>query len=97
MVEPDLSVPGYPRVFVAGDLARFTLQTGAPLPGTAPVAMQHPPPAHGDGWQRISPRQPPGFPVLFHMPEETTLRATVEWLDGLGGARRWAPRARALQ
>ena len=39
-VEPDLSVKGYANVFVAGDLARFTHQTGAPLPGTAPVAMQ---------------------------------------------------------
>jgi NADH dehydrogenase len=38
--EPDLSVKGHPNVFVAGDLARFTHQTGKPLPGTAPVAMQ---------------------------------------------------------
>jgi NADH dehydrogenase len=40
LVEPDLSLKGSPNVFVAGDLARFTHQTGAPLPGTAPVAMQ---------------------------------------------------------
>jgi len=40
IVEPDLSVKDFPRVFVAGDEARFTHQTGAPLPGTAPVAMQ---------------------------------------------------------
>ena len=40
VVEPDLTVKGHPRVFVAGDLARFTHQTGKPLPGTAPVAMQ---------------------------------------------------------
>lgn len=40
IVEPDLSVKGYPHVFVAGDQARFVHQTGAPLPGTAPVAMQ---------------------------------------------------------
>jgi NADH dehydrogenase len=39
-VEPDLSVPGHPNVFVAGDQAVFTHQTGKPLPGTAPVAMQ---------------------------------------------------------
>lgn len=39
-VEPDLSVPGHPNVFVAGDQACFTHQTGQPLPGTAPVAMQ---------------------------------------------------------
>src|SRR5688572_7061927 len=39
-VEPDLSVKGHPNVFVAGDQASFTHQTGKPLPGTAPVAMQ---------------------------------------------------------
>lgn len=40
VVESDLSVPGHPNVFVAGDQASFTHQTGKPLPGTAPVAMQ---------------------------------------------------------
>ena len=40
IVEPDLSVTGHPNVFVAGDQAVFTHQTGKPLPGTAPVAMQ---------------------------------------------------------
>jgi NADH dehydrogenase len=40
LVEPDLSVPGRRNVFVAGDLSCFTHQTGKPLPGTAPVAMQ---------------------------------------------------------
>jgi NADH dehydrogenase len=33
-------VKGHPNVFVAGDQATFTHQTGKPLPGTAPVAMQ---------------------------------------------------------
>jgi len=40
IVEPDLSIKDRPRVFVAGDQACFTHQTGKPLPGTAPVAMQ---------------------------------------------------------
>jgi NADH dehydrogenase len=40
LVEKDLSIPGHSRVFVAGDQASFTHQTGKPLPGTAPVAMQ---------------------------------------------------------
>ncbi|WP_298868775.1 NAD(P)/FAD-dependent oxidoreductase [uncultured Gimesia sp.] len=40
IVEPDLSLEGYPNVFVAGDQASFTHQTGEPLPGTAPVALQ---------------------------------------------------------
>jgi NADH dehydrogenase len=40
LVEPDLSVPGHPEVFVIGDLARLEDEAGAPLPGVAPVAMQ---------------------------------------------------------
>jgi NADH dehydrogenase len=38
-VEPDLSVPGHPEVFVAGDLAAFE-QDGRPVPGVAPAANQ---------------------------------------------------------
>jgi NADH dehydrogenase len=40
VVAPDLSVKGYPNVLVIGDLAHFAHQTGRPLPGVAPVAMQ---------------------------------------------------------
>jgi NADH dehydrogenase len=40
IVEPDLSVPGHPEIFVIGDLCSFTHQGGKPLPGVAPVAMQ---------------------------------------------------------
>ncbi len=39
-VEPDLSLPGHPELFVVGDLAHYAHQTGAPLPGVAQVAMQ---------------------------------------------------------
>jgi len=39
-VNPDLSVPGHPEVFIAGDLALFTHQTGKPLPGVAQAAKQ---------------------------------------------------------
>jgi len=38
-VAPDLSIPGHPEVFVAGDLARV-VQDGAPVPGVAPAAIQ---------------------------------------------------------
>jgi len=38
-VAPDLSLPGHPEVFVAGDLAFVELPSG-PAPGLAPVAMQ---------------------------------------------------------
>jgi NADH dehydrogenase len=40
LVERDLSIPGDPRIFVVGDLAAFLHQTGVPLPGVAPVAIQ---------------------------------------------------------
>ena len=40
IVNPDLSVTGHPGVFVAGDLASFSHQTGKPLPGVAQVAKQ---------------------------------------------------------
>ncbi len=40
VVAPDLSLPGHPEIFVIGDLAHFSHQTGKPLPGVAPVAMQ---------------------------------------------------------
>jgi NADH:ubiquinone reductase (H+-translocating) len=39
-VEPDLSLPSYPDVFVIGDLAHFAHQDGKPLPGLAAVARQ---------------------------------------------------------
>jgi NADH dehydrogenase len=39
-VEPDLTLPGHPEIFVIGDLARFTHQTGQPLPGVAQPAIQ---------------------------------------------------------
>ena len=40
IVEPDLSLKEYTDVFVAGDQANFSHQTGNPLPGLAPVALQ---------------------------------------------------------
>jgi NADH dehydrogenase len=40
IVEPDLSIPGHPEVFVIGDLSVYTHQTGKPLPGLSPVALQ---------------------------------------------------------
>jgi NADH:quinone reductase (non-electrogenic) len=38
-VEPDLSIPGRPEVFVIGDLASIATK-GKPVPGVAPAAMQ---------------------------------------------------------
>ena len=39
VVAPDLSVPGHPHVFVAGDLMSV-MQDGKPVPGVAPAAIQ---------------------------------------------------------
>jgi NADH dehydrogenase len=39
-VRADLSVPGYPDVFVIGDTATVSTVDGKPLPGVAPVAKQ---------------------------------------------------------
>lgn len=40
LVQPDLSVPGRPEVFVIGDLASLKDEHGKLLPGVAPVAIQ---------------------------------------------------------
>jgi NADH dehydrogenase len=40
IVEPDLSIPGHPEVFVVGDAAAFLHQGGMLLPGVAQTAMQ---------------------------------------------------------
>ncbi len=39
LVEPDLSIPGHPEVFVIGDLAKMTFD-GAEVPGVAQGALQ---------------------------------------------------------
>jgi NADH dehydrogenase len=39
-VQPDLTLPGHPELFVIGDMANFSHQGGKPLPGVATVAMQ---------------------------------------------------------
>ena len=40
IVNDDLTIPGHPELQVIGDLANFSYQTGEPLPGISPVAMQ---------------------------------------------------------
>jgi NADH dehydrogenase len=40
IVQPDLTVPGHPEVFVVGDLASATRHNGQPVPGVAPAAIQ---------------------------------------------------------
>ena len=40
IVNEDLTIPGHPEVQVIGDMACFTHQTGKPLPGVSPTAIQ---------------------------------------------------------
>jgi NADH:ubiquinone reductase (H+-translocating) len=40
LINPDLTIPGHPEVFVIGDLASLAGPNGRPLPGVAQVAMQ---------------------------------------------------------
>jgi NADH dehydrogenase len=40
IVKADLSIPGYPEIFVIGDAATSMGKDGKPLPGVAPVAIQ---------------------------------------------------------
>ncbi len=39
-VDEDLTIAGFPQIFVIGDMCRFEHQRGSPLPGVAPVAIQ---------------------------------------------------------
>jgi NADH:ubiquinone reductase (H+-translocating) len=39
-VGPDLTIAGYPEIYVVGDLALYRDREGKPLPGVAQVAMQ---------------------------------------------------------
>ena len=40
LINPDLSIPGHPEVFVIGDLASLKDEHGKMVPGVAPAAMQ---------------------------------------------------------
>ena len=40
LVEPDLTIPGHPEVFVIGDLAASRMKDGKFVPGVAPAAIQ---------------------------------------------------------
>lgn len=72
LVEPDLSIPGHPEVFVIGDLAALKDAEGKPLPGLAPVAMQQ-----GQGVAANIARDAKGEPrAAFHYRERGSL-ATI--------------------
>jgi NADH dehydrogenase len=60
MVEPDLSLPGHPEVFVVGDLAAITDKSGKQAPGVAPAAIQQGKATAKNIWRSIKsqPRKP---------------------------------------
>lgn len=62
-VNPDLTVPGHPEVFVVGDLALSAGRDGRPLPGVAQVAMQGGAFAAKTIVARVEGKQPP---ATFH-------------------------------
>ena len=70
-VEPDLTIPGHPEVFVIGDLASV-IQHGAPVPGVAPAALQE-----AEHTARNIERASRGEPLLpFHYHDKGSL-ATI--------------------
>jgi NADH dehydrogenase len=85
LVEPDLSVPGAPSIFVVGDLASLTGANGKPLPGVAPVAIQQ---AHhvvkailGD------PSGRPRVPFTYHNPGDLATIGRAAAVADLGWVR----------
>ena len=40
VVKSDLSIPGFPEIFVIGDMAAILQENGEPVPGVSPAAMQ---------------------------------------------------------
>jgi NADH dehydrogenase len=61
MVNDDLTIPRHPEVQVIGDLANFSHQTGQPLPGVSPVAMQQGRHAAKNILRMIKQREPQRF------------------------------------
>jgi NADH dehydrogenase len=72
LVQPDLSVPGHPEVFVVGDLAVYRTPNGKLLPGIAPVAIQQGQSAAANIWRSLQgqPRR------AFHYTDRGTM-ATI--------------------
>ncbi|MBN8792835.1 MAG: NAD(P)/FAD-dependent oxidoreductase [Stenotrophomonas nitritireducens] len=58
-VQPDLTVPGHPEIFVAGDLAALVQADGRPIPGVAPAAKQMGRYVAGVVHARLQQRPPP--------------------------------------
>ena len=71
-INEDLTIPGHPEVQVIGDMANFSHQTGKPLPGVSPVAMQQGRHAARNVVETIA----GGKPMHFHYVDKGTM-ATI--------------------
>ena len=78
VVNEDLTIPGHPEVQFIGDMACFTHQTGKPLPGVSPTAMQMGRHAARNVLETIA----GGQPMKFHYVDKGTLATS-------GGTSRW--------
>ena len=72
IVNEDLTIPGHPEVQVIGDMANFSHQTGKPLPGVSPTAMQEGRHAARNILETLA----GGQPMKFHYWDKGTL-ATI--------------------
>jgi NADH dehydrogenase len=84
-VQEDLSVPGHPDIFIAGDLAGFTYQGGTQLPGVAQVAKQQGKHAAGNIRRRL--RQKPTLPFHYRDPGNMATIGRANAVADFGWAR----------
>jgi NADH dehydrogenase len=82
-VSPDLSIPGHPDVFVAGDLASV-IQGGQPVPGVAPAAIQAGRRAAQNALRRVAGRRTRPFRY-----RDRGVLATIGRGAAVGRVKRW--------
>ena len=97
IVEPDLSIPGHPEVFVVGDLASCKDAEGKVVPGVAPAAMQQGRAAAKSIWRDIQKKPRENFvyrdkgslatigraAAVADLPGHVRLSGLVAWLAWL--------------
>lgn len=93
IVEPDLSIPGAPDIFVIGDTASVMTAEGKPVPGVAPAAKQQGSHVAKVIRSRLAGKPSPGPFVYRHQGNLATIgrsRAVVDfgWIK-LKGALAW--------
>ena len=85
LVEPDLTIAGHAEIFVIGDLAAFLHQTGRPLPGVAPVAIQEG--RHAAQNVERALRGEPQLPFLYRDPGNLAVLGRAAAIADLGRIR----------